>query len=235
MKNVLTKMAENAAKNLQYTIVALGDSVTDGCFRGDEEKDFEAVYHARLKKKLNCIFPNLRINMIDSGIGGINTPNSVGRLERDVFAYNPDLVIVCLGLNDIVNGSKTYIENLEKIFADIRGRGIEAIFLTPNMVCTEAETEQIERQFGSDKYNDFAATLARLQTGGPVDEMFSLAKELATKYGITVCDSYGAWRNLYDCGANTTNLLCNFINHPSREMHELFASMLFTTILTTEA
>ena len=59
MKNVLTKMSENTAKNLQYTIVALGDSVTDGCFRGDEKKDFEAVYHARLKKKLSCVFPTI--------------------------------------------------------------------------------------------------------------------------------------------------------------------------------
>lgn len=230
MESVLRKMAECQRSNLQFTIAALGDSVTDGCFIPDE-KDFDAVYHARLAKKLRCVFPALRINMINSGIGGINTPNSVLRLDRDIFSYNPDLVIVCLGLNDICGDRAVYLSSLGKIISEIKSRGIDVIFMTPNMVDTYCFEERLRAINMYDKYADYLTKLAGKQTSGEIDEMFEAAKKTALDLGAAVCDCYSAWRRLYDCGVDTTKLLANAINHPTKEMHELFASMLFCTIL----
>lgn len=227
-------MAACQNENRQFTIVAFGDSVTDGCFT-PENKDFDAVYHARLKHKLNAVFPSLRINMINSGIGGINTPSSVERVQRDALAYNPALVIVCLGLNDICGDRQLYFDSLGKILCQIRQAGVEAIFMTPNMVntyCNESRLKQINMY---DDYLDYLTKLAEKQTDGYVDFMFDSAKRIAHECGAVVCDCYSAWKRLYACGADTTKLLDNGINHPTREMHELFASMLFTTILEGEA
>ncbi len=224
-------MAKKSAENLQYTIVALGDSVTDGCLEPGK-KNFETVYHARLKKKLNILFPSLRINMINSGIGGINTPNTLPRMERDVFDYSPDLVIVCLGLNDIWGGKEKYLGALGSVFALLRDRGVPAVYMTPNMTSTSVDREKVAALFGgSERYADLAEELKEKQLSGETDELFASGKALAKEYGVTVCDCYAAWRNLYDAGVDVTELLCNRINHPVPEMHELFASMLFAAIV----
>ena len=56
-------------------------------------------------------------------------------------------------------------------------------------------------------------------------EAVALAKEM----GVTVCDCYSQWKELAKT-QDTTMLLANRINHPTREMHELFAESLFRTI-----
>ncbi|MBQ8525468.1 MAG: hypothetical protein IJ460_01945 [Clostridia bacterium] len=41
-----------------------------------------------------------------------------------------------------------------------------------------------------------------------------------------MCDCYAKWKKLSET-EDTTMLLVNRINHPTREMHELFAQSLF--------
>lgn len=230
MLNVLKTMAERQAQSLHYTIVAVGDSVTDGVFRPGV-KDFESVYHARLKKKLNYVFPTLRINMIDSGIDGISTTATPDRLQRDVFNYSPDLVIICLGLNDICGNLDAFKETLRESIRQIKAHGIEVIYMTPNMVIANYDENELMRVWNSDRFFEVSKLLSNLQQGDYIDRMFYDARTVAESEGAVVCDCYSAWRNLYNSGVDTTKLLCNRINHPSEEMHELFASMLFCTIL----
>ena len=47
--------------------------------------------------------------------------------------------------------------------------------------------------------------------------------------GIRVCDCCGKWKKLAET-QDTTMLLANRINHPTKEMHELFADSLFKMI-----
>jgi hypothetical protein len=56
------------------------------------------------------------------------------------------------------------------------------------------------------------------------------AVSLARDCGIKICDCYSAWKKRAET-EDTTLLLANRINHPVREMHELFASMLFETVM----
>ena len=55
------------------------------------------------------------------------------------------------------------------------------------------------------------------------------AAELANSMGVKVADCYAKWREMSKT-EDTTKLLANDINHPNREMHELFADILFKTI-----
>ena len=61
----------------------------------------------------------------------------------------------------------------------------------------------------------------------------SQAVALAGEMGITVCDCYAQWKELSKT-QDTTMLLANYINHPTKEMHELFAQALFEAIMGEE-
>lgn len=52
---------------------------------------------------------------------------------------------------------------------------------------------------------------------------------MAEFLGITVCDCYSRWKELAKT-IDTTMMLANRINHPTAEMHALFAEELFKCI-----
>ena len=84
----------------------------------------------------------------------------------------------------------------------------------------------------SQELTDYAHVTARKQTSGMFDAYINAAKELCREKNIAVCDCYAIWRAFYDGGVNTTALLSNKINHPTREMHQIFAYELVKTIFT---
>ena len=95
-------------------IVAFGDSVTHGALNGTI--NYETVYWNLLKKKINELRGYVPVNVINAGIGGINAKNSIDRIESQVLCHNPDLIIVCFGLNDVNGQLDEYISSLEIIF-----------------------------------------------------------------------------------------------------------------------
>ena len=79
------------------TIAAFGDSVTHGALLNDI--NYETVYWNVLRKMILNVRNYIPVNMINAGIGGITASGSVGRTDSQVLSHNPDLVIVCFGLN----------------------------------------------------------------------------------------------------------------------------------------
>lgn len=63
-----------------------------------------------------------------------------------------------------------------------------------------------------------------------VQGMRDVAKEL----DVPVADAYAEWKRMADEGVDTTALLSNGMNHPTPEMHKLFADKLFTLIFEEE-
>ena len=203
-------------------IVAFGDSVTHGAF-GAGQIDYEAVYWNVLKKKLNEYRNYVPVNVINAGIGGITAEASIKRIDSQVLNHNPDLVIVCLGLNDVNGPYETYISALKEIFERCSAV-TDVIFMTPNMLNTSVSEDTEE------KYKEYSKKTAEMQNSGRMDKYIYGAAELAKEMGITVCDCYSEWKKLSET-QDITMLLDNRINHPTREMHGLFADMLFKTIL----
>lgn len=204
------------------TIVAFGDSVTHGCVANDE-MDYETVYWNRLRKKIYAVGEYVPVNVINAGIGGLTAKMSLDRMESQVFAHNPDLIIVCFGLNDVNEPLEDYISSLTKIFQRCNEGGFYTIFMTPNMFNTYVADDTAECHL------KYAAITAEMQNGGKMDLYMNSACELARSMGITVCDCYSEWKRLSET-EDTTMMLANRINHPSKEMHELFANMLFEII-----
>ena len=219
---------EELEKYGPINIVAFGDSVTHGAFSAGEI-DYERVYWNVLRKKINDVRNYVPVNVINAGIGGVSAKTSLSRVDLQVLAHNPDLVIVCFGLNDVMNGMdglSAYTKALTDIFVALKNAGIETIFMTPNMMNTEISVH-LERETP----RKVAKETMTAQMEGIMDAYINAAIEVCEKNGVVICDCYSRWKKLSDAGVNTTNLLANHINHPTREMNWLFAVSLIETML----
>ena len=219
------------------TIAFLGDSVTQGCFdvywkpAGSVQTVFnqENGYHRKLAKLLAMLYPAVPFNMINAGISGTTAPMGLERLERDVLAYHPDLVVVCFGLNDAMSGPEhigAYTDALGEIFTQLRKREIEVIFMTPNMMCT-----RVSDHLSHPKIIEIAESAMQIQNSGVLRMYLDEAKKICQDNGIPVCDCYQMWELMYQNGVQVTELLSNKINHPTVEMNWLFAVSLLKTIM----
>ena len=213
---------EGLWKNGPITIVAFGDSVTHGAL-DEGEIDYDTVYWNLLRQKMNKIRNYIPINVINAGIGGLTAQDSIGRMDQQVLAHHPDLVIVCFGLNDVNGDLQVYLDSLRTIFTKVQESGADLIFMTPNMMNTYVADDAPQR------WIEYAAVAAEIQNSGKMDLYIGSAVALAKEMGVTVCDCYAKWKELSKT-QDTTMMLANRINHPTREMHHLFADSLFETI-----
>ena len=78
---------------------------------------------------------------------------------------------------------------------------------------------------------EIAEKVASRQNAGVLDQYLDAAKALCREKGVPVCDCYGKWKQLSAGGVDTTALLANGINHPTRQLHWLFAYELVRTML----
>jgi lysophospholipase L1-like esterase len=74
------------------TIIALGDSATD---------DLQGWFNI-FKEILNITVPEADYTFVNAGISNNTTSEALRRLNRDVLSYQPDWVIINLGLFDAV-------------------------------------------------------------------------------------------------------------------------------------
>ena len=230
---------ENISGCKPITIAFLGDSVTQGCFEcyltGPDSLetvfDYKSAYSTRVKEILNMLYPNVQINIINSGISGDRAVCGAQRLERDVISYNPDLVVVSYGLNDSSYGGlekmDEYINSLEDIFARVKKSGAEIIFLTQNYMNTKTSPHLRNKLF-IDLAEHFAGDV---QNSGILKKYFEAARLCCEKHGVAVCDLYPVWERLCESGVDITELLANKLNHPIREFHYYMAMKLVETML----
>ena len=237
---IIEKMAAKAKDNYNLegvTIALLGDSVTQGCFEiyKNENGVIETVFDKRASYEMGVfdilclLFPSVPVNIINAGISGDTAAHGLSRLERDVLRHEPDLCVVCYGLNDCAFDGESvarYTESLRRIFEKIAESGSELIFMTPNMMNTRVASSLVDPDFIA-----IAEQTARKQNEGFFDAHVDAAKALCEEMQVKVCDCYALWKRLSECGADTTSLLANGINHPTREMNKAFAYEIVKTML----
>lgn len=230
---IIEKMAarNSDARSMRPIVIAcLGDSVTHGCFdlivdsNGDYVPHYmpDHGYVAKVGRKLNTLFPAAAVTMLNAGISGDSSRGGLERLERDVLCFNPDLVIVNLGLNDAMNadpdaGVIAYEKNMTEIFKRIIENGSEGMLVTPNYMCSYVSALVV-----GDKLRAIAADAATIQNNGVLTRYVATARSVAERLSIPVADAYLRWDKMWRSGVDTTVLLSNGINHPTEEMHDLF-------------
>ncbi len=125
----LPQAAATLAKTGKLTIVALGSSSTAGVGASSPAK----AYPARLQQELAARFPGASITVVNRGGNGEDAPENLRRMDADVGALHPDVVLWQVGTNALlrqfgVGGSDVPMRNgIEKI----RSYGAEVVLIDP--------------------------------------------------------------------------------------------------------
>jgi len=94
-KATLPNTARAIRQREDLTIVAIGSSSTEGVGASDRS----LAYPAQLAKALRLRWPDLKIRVINKGIGGEDARQMLRRFEEDVLPYKPQLVVWQVGSN----------------------------------------------------------------------------------------------------------------------------------------
>lgn len=226
----------NMQREKPVTIAFLGDSVTQGCFEcymKDANSvtsvyDYKSAFSTRMREILNLLYPNVQINIINSGISGDIAEKGLQRMEQDVLAYSPDLCVVSFGLNDSSAGTSKlgeYADNIYAIVKQLIDNGIETIFLTQNSMNT-----YVSCHLKDEMLINIAKNKMMDQNSGVLSQYMIAGMNAAKQAGAVICDLSSVWNKLLDSGVDTTELLANKINHPIREFHYYMAIKLIETI-----
>jgi acyl-CoA thioesterase-1 len=108
-------------KNFEGTIVAVGDSLTEGL--GVEE---ELAYPAVLEKKLNDLgYP---YQVINAGISGETSSGTLARIKW-ILTLKPDIVILVIGANDGFRGIDPDLikTNIQKIVKELKIQNVTVV------------------------------------------------------------------------------------------------------------
>jgi acyl-CoA thioesterase I len=95
----LPRTGERLRAGGPLTIVAFGSSSTEGYGASRPDRS----YPSRLAALLKAQFPRIAIRVLNRGVGGEMAPQMMARLDRDVLAERPDLVIWQLGTNSVLH------------------------------------------------------------------------------------------------------------------------------------
>jgi lysophospholipase L1-like esterase len=115
-------------------IIFLGDSITrSGLAPGG--------YVALVQEAIAAKHPDLGIEVIGAGIDGNRVPDLEARLDKDVLAKRPTLVVIYIGVNDVwhsANGRGTskpdYEQGLRRIVNRVKASGARVILCTPSVI-----------------------------------------------------------------------------------------------------
>lgn len=115
------------ATNQPIIIVAIGSSST----RGWMATDIGHSYPALLQRYLNDNVPHIAAAVINRGIGGQDAPEELARLDTDVLAIRPQLVIWQAGANGAVRDEspETFKRLMQEGIARLKAAGADIILM----------------------------------------------------------------------------------------------------------
>jgi lysophospholipase L1-like esterase len=156
-------------------IVFLGDSITAAGVG-------KTGYVTLIKNKLAEKHPDLGIEVIGAGISGNKVPDLQRRLDKDVLAKKPTLVVIYIGINDVWHSEMNppkgtpkdkYEAGLKEIIGKIQAAGARVVLCTPTVI-------------GEKKANKLDAQL---------DEYADVSRKVAKETGATLCDLRKTFRD----------------------------------------
>lgn len=107
-------------------IVALGSSSTEGTGHLPKSEIYASVLERELSREL--LVP---VEIINKGKGGEDILKMVARIERDVLAFKPDLLVWQLGVNDVLqmDGVEGVLPAMKTALDAFRKQGLPVVLL----------------------------------------------------------------------------------------------------------
>ena len=142
----IAKVMQKAARGEKISIVTLGGSITHGSGASAENKRYANI----VAQWWRSAFPTARVNFHNSGIGATGSMLGVHRLDRDVYKYNPDLLVVEFAVNDTSDGTQESYENLiRRVVKQSPDTAIIMLFMTTEWFSDkQAEEVPVGRAYG---------------------------------------------------------------------------------------
>lgn len=202
------------------TVIFLGDSVTDCGRDRNDELSMGGGYANTVSALFRLQHPEMLVRFINKGIGGDQTVHILKRLHPDVLDLQPNIVTLCIGINDVLRSfycpctrsglsAEQYRANMEEIIRQILQADIQLLLMPPFMI----DTNPIEPM--------------RLQ----MLEFGAICKELAQKYHLELLDLQTLFENLIQSGIYSYELSTDRI-HPGYMGHLAIAMELLKHLAT---
>ncbi|HRA90406.1 MAG TPA: Dabb family protein [Planctomycetaceae bacterium] len=145
------------------TIVFLGDSITQ---QGAGPKGYVTLFREAIEKSR----PDSGIKVIGAGIGGHKVPNLEARLDKDVLAHKPNVVVIYIGINDVWHSERgqgteigAYETGLRSLVKRCNDAGARVILSTPSVIDEKTDgTNSLDIML--DEYSDVSRKVA-METG----------------------------------------------------------------------
>lgn len=185
-------------------VVAFGDSITGVYYHTGCRRAWCAMLGEALKK----VYPKADIQMINAGISGNTSGAGLARIDRDVIARKPHLVVVMFGMNDCAGNSlDEFRRNSVAIVNRCRAAGAEVVLCTPNNV-----------------YPNDRRPIAKLA------QYAQVTRDIAAEMSVPLVDCYKAYEDVQKRNNTDWCLLMSETIHPSMNGHRLFAEEIAGTI-----
>ena len=125
----LKRVAERIANREPVTIVAVGSSSTAGVGASNIDHN----YPTQLEKRLNARFPSVVFHVINRGMSGAVDREMLARFEEDVQAAQPDLVLLQVGTNALLNSDGITKEGdvMREGLRRLRAIGADVVLIDP--------------------------------------------------------------------------------------------------------
>ncbi len=186
-------------------IVCFGDSITGVYYHTGGRR----AWCDMLGLVLRQTYPRAKMDLRNAGVSGNTTAAGLARLERDVLAHQPHLVVIMFGMNDCKGAASSglFRDNLKTIVQRCRGAGAAVVLCTPNSI-----------------YPDDKERFANLPSCADA------ARALAAEMSVPLADCYLAYENLRAADPTAWSLLMSETIHPCLNGHRLFAETIAATI-----
>jgi lysophospholipase L1-like esterase len=120
-------------------IVFFGDSITDCGRDRQDERSLGDGYVKVLADKLRPLYPDTDIELINKGVSGDEVSDLLARVDKDVIAQRPDVVVMMIGINNVIHvfkndkplDFKKFQDDLEELLLQLKDAGIIVLFLEP--------------------------------------------------------------------------------------------------------
>ncbi|MFW6157175.1 MAG: SGNH/GDSL hydrolase family protein [Armatimonadota bacterium] len=177
------------------TIVCFGDSITGAYYHTGCRRAWADMLGIALQR----LYPDADPRMVNAGISGDTTRDGPGRIEDDVLAHRPDLVVVMFGINDMSHSltPAEYGSNLSEIIQRCSAIGSEVVLCTPTFRANY--TMQLQQTFRN------------------------VVREVAAEHGLAVADMHGSFASLHADAPAAYELVMSDSVHPNMHGHKRIA------------
>lgn len=174
----------------------------------------------------------IQIQIINAGIAGNTSRDLLQRIKSDVISHNPDVVLMMIGTNDMVNSNKLtsvkeYEKNLNHIISRLKKREIEVVLISPIPV----DTTYLFGRHDRDTYTQ--PPNVRIETAGRVMKQIAIDRDVFfldmnrefSERGIPTHNKDEFIRN--EKNSEATDGV-----HPTPEGYQLLAGLIYKFMIT---